>query len=774
MLQKIQFRPGINRENTNYSNEGGWYDSEKIRFRSGSPQSIGGWTSLSDPAVYTFKGVVRLLWTWVTLGFQNLMAVTTNQKFYIENGGLYSDITPLSVTRTLANNPIDTVSGSKVVTITDAAHGVSVGTFVTFSGATAVGGLTIVGEYEVITLLSGGNTYTIASTTAASSTANGGGAAVVAAYQYNAGSSIYSLGTGWGAGAWGRGAWGSAATVGVDNQLRLWSVDNFGEDLVFAPREGPPFYWVEDVPTFARGITLEAYADSQPKLTAVAATFGAGVSTITVPQSAVLYLTPGCKISGTGLVGGQYITTAWDYSTSVPISAVTTAGSAGTYTFYYSGKFVPNTTLQVLAAHTQRFIILLGANPYDPTNFDTTFNPLLIRWSDQEIASEWVPSTINQSGEFLLSAGSVIITGRIARQENLIWTDSSLYSMQYSGPPYVWNFNLLMDNISIISPNAAIVVNSVTYWMGVDKFYVYTGRVETLKCTVRTFVFDNLSLDQGFQVICGTNEAWDEVWWYYPSVNSTVNDSYVIFNYVESIWYYGTLNRSAWLDSPLRSSPMGAISTQNSYVSTDVNSSVTSISVVDGSAYPATGTILIDSEYITYTALASNVFTGCTRGALGSTADSHTAYTPVSAYPINQIVYHEVGADDVSRPTATAIDSYIQSSDFDIGDGHQFGFVWRMLPDVSFDGSSVNQPFVTIEVKPRRNSGAPYGSADSPVVTSSSNYVNTHQYLVQEFTGQVYTRIRARQMAFRIESNAVGTAWQLGSTRIDIRPDGRQ
>tara|TARA_R110000868_G_scaffold331698_1_gene592689 strand:- start:3063 stop:5390 length:2328 start_codon:yes stop_codon:yes gene_type:complete len=773
-LQKIQFRPGINRETTNYANEGGWYDSEKIRFRSGSPQKIGGWTSLSNPTVYTFKGVVRTLWVWVTLAFRNLMAVCTNQKVYIESGGSYNDITPLSVTRTLANNPIATVDTSKVVTITDSAHLLTVGTFVTFSGATAVGGLTIVGEYEIVTTPTG-NTYTIASATAATSTsAGGGGAAVVAAYQYNAGYAVYTQGTGWGAGAWGRGTWGSASSVGVGLQLRLWSVDNFGQDLVLAAREGAPYYWTVDTSTFARAITLEAYANSQTKLTGVAATFGSGVTTITVPQSAIPYLTPGCVVTGTGLAGGQYITTAWDYSTSVPISAVTTLASAGTYTFSYPGRFVPNTTLQVMAAHSQRFIIMLGANPYSPTDFDTTFNPLLVRWSDQEIVSEWVPSTINQSGEFLLSAGSQIVTGRVARQENLVWTDAALYSMQYIGPPYVWSFNLLSDNISVASPNACIIINSITYWMGIDKFYVYTGRVETLKCTIRSFVFNNLNKSQAAQITCGSNEAWDEVWWFYPSLNSNVNDSYAIFNYSENIWYYGTLNRTAWLDSSLRDYPMGGYSTQNSYLGLDINSSIASISVVDGSSYPISGTLLIESEYITYTGLTNNTFTGCTRGALGSTAASHTTYTPVTAFPLNQILYHENGPDDAATSTPAAINSYIESSDFDIGDGHNFGFVWRMLPDVTFDGSNVNAPYLTLEVKPRRNSGTPYGTADMPGVTSANNYTSVKQYTIQEFTGQVYTRIRGRQMSFRIESDSAGTAWQLGAVRIDVRPDGRK
>jgi hypothetical protein len=312
-----------------------------------------------------------------------------------------------------------------------------------------------------------------------------------------------------------------------------------------------------------------------------------------------------------------------------------------------------------------------------------------------------VPEVTNQAGEFRLSNGSFIMQAKATRQEILVWTDSAIYSMQYLGPPYVWGFNILMDNISVMSPNSMITVNNVTYWMGTDKFYMYSGRVETLPCSLRQYIFNDINKDQAFQIFSGSNEAYNEVWWFYCSNNSNQIDKYVIYNYLDRVWYYGTMARSAWLDSGIRQYPMAA----------DYN---------------------------------------------------------------NRVLYHESAVDDVSGLSPVPIESYVQSSDFDIGDGHNFGFVWRILPDVNFNGSNINNPQVTMTVKPRQNSGSPYSAADNPGVVSADNYGASSVYNIQEFTGQVYTRLRGRQLAFRIESTTLGVAWQLGSPRIDIRNDGRR
>ena len=701
-LSKIQFRPGVNREATTYANEGGWYDSEKVRWRSGFPEKIGGWANLATSfsgVVNTFVGVARDLWNWVSLDGENLNAVGTNQKMYVENGGKYFDITPLTTTSpvTLANNPLTTVSGSKLVTITASGHASAAGTWVTFSGATAVGGLTISGEFEIITAIAGAS-YTIISPTAASSSATGGGAAVVANYQISAGNAVYTSGTGWGAGVWSRGTWGSGAIIGVGFQLRLWAMDNYGQDLVFSPRNGSIYYWAVSTSTYPRAVTVASLS--------------------------------------------------------------TTAG--------YAGTFVPHTVYQIMTSDIQRFAIAFGANPYDPLDANTAFDPMLVRWSDQENIYDWVPSALNQSGELRLSSGSTIIVGLHTRQENLIFTDSALFSMQYVGPPYVWGFSMLTDNISIIGPNATSTVNGVTYWMGVDKFYSYSGRTETLPCTVRQYVYGDLNLDQSYQITSGTNEGYNEVWWHYASADSLVNNRYVIFNHLERIWYVGTMNRTAWLDSPLRPHPMASFSVQNSYLNVAATSTATSLAVVNGVSYPAVGTLQIDSEIVTYTGSANNAFTGCVRGALGTTAASHSQYAAVTYYVPNQVMYHESGVDDYSGVTPLAIDAYVESSDFDIGDGHNFGFVWRILPDITFAGSTAASPEVTMVVKPRVNSGSAYGAPDPNAV------VRTSSYPVEVYTGQVYTRIRGRQMSFKVESNSLGVAWQLGSPRIDIRPDGRR
>jgi len=643
-LQKLQFRPGINREGTDYSNEGGWYDGDKIRFRSGFPEKIGGWTRITNSQ---YLGVARALWNWVDLDGSNYLGIGTNIKYYIERGGDYNDITPFSTIQTTLgapSGPFTATTGSATITVTDATYSPIIGDYVVFSGSASLGG-NITGavlnqEYIVATTPSS-TTFTIEAkdpstglpVLASSGDTAKGGAVVTASWEVPTGLNVFVRGNGWGAGPWGRGGWGSGYSSGIGQQLRLWSNDNFGQDLVIAPRGGGLYYWVA-----ATGVSFRAESLNRRS---------------------------------------------------------TTLG--------YQGQFVPNKTNQVLASAIQRFVIALGANSYDPTNSNTVFDPMLVRWSDQENPYDWVPTATNQSGEFRLSSGSYVMSARATRQEILVWTDSALYSMQYLGPPYVWGFNILMDNISVMSPNSMITINNVTYWMGADKFYMYSGRVETLPCSLRQYIFADINTDQSYQVFAGGNEGYNEVWWFYVSSESVDNavDKYVIYNYLDRVWYYGTMARTAWLDTGIRPYPMSA----------DYN---------------------------------------------------------------NRLLYQESSVDDVSGLTPEPINAYVQSSDFDIGDGHNFGFVWRILPDVNFNGSTVNNPFVTMTVKPRQNSGAPYGAADNPRVTSADNYGESRVYNIQQFDGQVYTRLRGRQLAFRIESTGLGTSWQLGSPRIDIRNDGRR
>ena len=641
-LQKLQFRPGLNREGTDYSNEGGWYDGDKIRFRSGFPEKIGGWTRTTNNQ---YLGTARSLWNWVDLAGANYLGIGTSQKYYIERGGDYYDVTPFSTIQVnlgAPTGPFTATAGSSTITITDTTYSPNVGDELVISNAGSLGGnitVSVLNQEYKVTEITSPTTYTIQArdpstglpVLANASDTGHGGAFVTVSYEVPVGLDVYIFGNGWGAGPWGRGGWGSGYTSGIGSQLRLWSNDNYGEDLVIAPRGGGIYYWLNSL-----GVAYRA--DSLGRL----------------------------------------------------------ATSLG-----YDGAYVPHTTNQVVASAIQRFVIACGANSYLPGTPNTVFDPMLVRWSDQENPYQWVPDVTNQAGEFRLSSGSYIMASKPTRQEILVWTDSCLYSMQYLGPPYVWGFNILMDNISVMSPSSMITINNVTYWMGTDKFYMYSGRVETLPCSLRQYIFADINKDQAYQVFAGGNEGYNEVWWFYCSGNSTSVDKYVIYNYLDRVWYYGTMARTAWLDSGIRPYPMAA----------DYN---------------------------------------------------------------NRILYHESSVDDVAGLSAEPINAYVQSSDFDIGDGHNFGFVWRILPDVNFNGSTVNQPSVTMTVKPRQNSGAPYGVADIPRVTSADNYSKIGVYNIQQFDGQVYTRLRGRQLSFRIESNGLGVSWQLGSPRIDIRNDGRR
>jgi len=763
-IQKLELRPGVNRESTTYANEGGFYACDKIRFRSGFAEKIGGWINQST---YTYKGVCRSLFNWITLASDNLLGVGTNSKIYVENTGIYHDITPLAQTITLPNNPFATTLGSYLVTVTTTLpHNISVGTYVTFSGVSGggvVNGITLNGNFEVITIPTS-TTFTIIGAVVATSTGSGGGAAVSAEIEISAGNATFSLGLGWGGGPWGYGGWGVGSTLAT--QIRLWSQDNDRENLLFNPRSGGIYYWEKDTSTWARAITLNAYANTQVKAT-TEATFLSGVSTITVvdPNG----IDTGSVISGTGIPSGTYVTTAYVAgSYTVPISAVTTAPSSGTYTFSYAGRHVPNNTYQVATSSVGNFTIAFGANPYSPTSFVTDFDPLLVRWSDADNPFEWVPATTNQAGETRLSYGSYIVAALDTRQEVLIWTDAAIFSMQYLGPPYVFSVNLLMENISIASPNAAITVNNVTYWMGVDKFYQYSGRVETLPSSLRQFVFENINTDQLAQIVAGTNEGFNEIWWFYPTADSLVNNRYVVYNHLERIWYYGDMERTYWIDSPLRQYPMAAFSIQTSYLSDAINDSVTIIPVINSASYANEGVVTIDSEKILYTGKTSSSLTGCTRGYDGTTAASHIQYSTVTYDVPNQVMNHENGNDDRSTNDILPIEAYIETSDFDIGDGHNFGYVWRILPDLTFSGSNSNTPSVTLQVKARQNSGTAYAQGDSPTVQE------TQAIPIELYTGQVYTRIRGRQMAFRLTSTDIGVAWQMGAMRIDIRPDGRR
>ena len=620
-LKKIQLKPGVNRENTRYTTEGGYYVSDKIRFRQGTPETIGGWVRIS---ANKFLGICRALFSWVALSGAKFMAVGTNLKYYIELGGSYYDVTPIRDTTTAGDVTFAATSGSAVITVTNVDHGCVLGDFVTYSGAVSLGGnitaAVLNREYQITSIINGDEYTFTATATANASDIGDGGTAVVAAYQINVGPEIQVPLLGWGAGAWGVGTWGVGSSSDID--LRLWSQSTFGEDLIFGPRYGGIYYWDASNSINTRAVPLSSL-------------FGA---------------------------------------TDVPVAQST-----------------------VMVSDVSRFVLAFGANPIGSSLAD----PLLIRWSDQEDPFTWTPSPTNQAGDLRLSHGSEIIAVVQTRQEIFILTDMSAYGLQYIGAPLVWGATLLADGISCISPNGAVSAAGVVYWMGLDKFYKYDCNISTMRCDLREFVFTDLNQSQPYQIFAGSNEAFNEVWWFYCSKNSTVVNRYVVYNYLEDIWYYGTMERTAWIDSNITTTPLAA----------------------------------------TYE---------------------------------NNVVAHETGTDDLTTGTPMPIQAYIETSEFDIDDGDNFIFIRRILPDITFRTSTGTAPAATLTIYPMRNSGSGYTNPASVGGDSNAGITRIAQVPIEQFTGQVFVRVRGRQFVMRLESNQLGTAWQMGSMRVDMRPDGRR
>ena len=807
-LQKIVFKPGVNRENTSYSNEGGWYSCDKVRFRSGYPEKIGGWVQATPG--YTYDGVCRSLINWVDLDSNDLIGVGTHKKYYIVYGGVYKDVTPLRITvNPIVNNPIATTNGSSIIVVTATANNAQVGDYVTLSGVAGptVGGIdanVINGEHEIINILTT-NTFELdmGVGNAATSTTTGGGASVDADFQISIGLPVFTIGTGWGAGVWngtnkttqatlvytsGNTVTPSALLDATSTTINVDSTAGFTSTGYIQINSEIISYTGKTLTSFTgctRGATFNG--STAPATFHCLAPTGpvATPPPIFVRQIVSLLGTTGWGLASNVSFGVGQQLRLWTHDTFGQDLLIAPRGGPlyywlnNTSTFDRAELLVTDVpiveTNQVLVSDVSRFVVCLGCNDLGSSDFD----PMLVRWSNQEDANVWDITATTQAGSQRLSAGSFIVCGKKSRQEILIWTDAALYSMQYLGPPYVWGFQLLMDNISIMSPQAATTANNITYWMGTDKFYAYSGRVENLPCTVRQYVFNDLDFTQSYQVVSGTNEGFSEVWWYYVSKEEVTRanaedrdptvDKYVIYNQLENTWAYGALSRTSWLDSPIQNRPIGALGTTR------------------------TGTL----------------------------------------------VFHETVTDDASTDNPQPIAAFIESSDFDIGDGHNFGFVWRLLPDMSFVNSTGASPEVNMSLLSRINSGTNYrgltalspqsiGATETilPVINTSNfpssgflvigtekiqytgktltsftgctrgalttdatpHLVNeevsyfTQQtdvykaatYPVEQYTGQIYTRVRGRQMAFRISSTKLGTAWQLGSPRIDIRPDGRR
>ena len=619
-LSKFVFKPGIFTEGTAYDNEGGWFDSNLVRFNNGRPEKVGGWRKDSTNS---FLGTCRALHSWVDLQGSKYLGLGTHLKYYINEGDTFNDVTPIRATTT--NGIVfAATNGSSTITATDSDHGAVSGDFVTISGAVSLGGVIIATvlnqEYQIVTVPSV-NTYTFVAkdtsgdeVTANSSDTGNGGSGVDGAYQINVGLDVYVQSTGWGAGQWNTGTWGSVTALSANNQLRLWSHDHFGEDLVMAVRNGALYY--HDT---SAGITTRA----------------------------------------------------------VPLATQTGA------------SFVPTICLGVSISETDRHVIVLGADPIDGNSRSGVLDPMLVSFSDQENLLQFEPLDTNTAGDLRLSEGSLIVGWAKARQETLIWTDTSLYSMSFIGPPFTFGLNLINSNSGLISPNGSITSPSGVYWMGFDNFYVYNGSVQKVPCSVLSYVFDDINAGQAYKIYAYTNNAHDEVGWFYPSGSSLENDRYVVFDFNDNVWTYGELSRTAWLDE----------------------------GTVD---YPR-------------------------------------------ATSSNYLYEQEFGYNDDGAPMTNV---YIESSDFDIGDGEQFAFLTKIIPDIRFLNNSESGK-VNMVLKTR----------DYPGDTLTTNSTNS----IGSTTQQAHIRGRARQAVLRIESDDTDTnssnddtGWRLGATRMEIRSDGKR
>ena len=632
-LTKLQFRPGINREVTDYTNEGGWYDCDKVRFVKGYPEKIGGWGKLG---ILSFLGTPRSLHPWLSLTGDRFIGVGTDVKYYIEEGGGYNDITPLRETTEAGDVTFSATSGSAILQVSDTDHGAVAGDFVTFSGAVDLGGNITADvlnqEYQITTVVDS-DTYQVqtreAGTSITSITIDGelaptlvlanpsdtgdGGVAVVGAYQLNSGLETALYGTGWGAGFWSRGTWSSGANINtLTSDLRIWSQDNFGENLIINPRNGGIFFW---------------------------------------DRSA----------------------SATTYQRAVPLSDLVGASD------------VPTIARGILVSDRDRHVIAFGCDSEAEPGVQ---DPLLIRFSDQEDPANWSSTATNTAGELRIGSGSEIAGVFETRQQVLVFTDTSLHAMQFIGPPFTFGINLISENTTLQGANAGVAVDDMVFWMGRTEFYMYNGSVQRIPCLVRSYVFDDFNFLQGEKVICGLSSAYSEVWWFYPSANSDNNDRYVVYNYAENIWFIGSLARSAWID----------------------------------------------------------------RGALDN---------PIAAGLDGYLYEHEIGFDDGSVTPSVPIESYIQSSPIDLGDGEQFSLIRRVFPDITFENSGNLNPEADVTLSLSNQSGASY------LRSTTATFVDNNRR-------QLNFRMRGRQMAIKISADQIGTTWRLGSPRVDLRPDGRR
>lgn len=709
---KLQFKPGINRDQTNYTGEGGWWAGDKIRFFSGYPQKIGGWLQ-NFPT--TFLGICRQMFGWITSNSDNFLALGTTKKVYIESGTTFYDITPLRDTTSAGDVTFAATVGSSVITVSDTGFGSSAGDFVTFVDAlTLSGGLstgTIAGTST------GSATFTTVSQDSTSGdgygaeftiTADGAGAYTLdaittAGNAYAVSDTLVILGTDLGGATPANDATitvtavtsGNITAAVLNQNYEIATVINANSYTVIAkdPTTGLPVLATADdtgdggaaiigeyeipvgnvVNTYGYGWGAGAWSRG---------TWGSGSPTPVVVVQRDWWFDNFDNDLVMNIRNGEIY--YWVYD------AIPSNTRAVLLSSLVGATDVPETAMQILISQNDRHLLAFGCQPYNGSPGD--FDPLLIRWASQDEPEKWEPLPTNSAGFIRVSRGSKIVRAIPSRQEIVVLTDTSVYSLQFLGTTDVFGLQELADNISILGPRAVTTINNVVYWMGQDKFFMYAGRVETLPCTLRNHVYQDLNFDQIDQIICSTNEAFTEVWWFYPSANSSTVDKYVVYNYAENIWYYGDMARTAWIDNPLRRYPQAVGYEQ----------------------------LLFDQE---------------------------------------------IGNDANGAP----LEAYIESNDFDLqqNDGETFILTRRMIPDINFDGSVSSTPEVDLAIRPRNFPGSTQ-QADS---FDTQRVVRTS---VGTYTDQIFLRARARQMALKISSDQLGVQWQLGSPRLDIRSDGKQ
>ena len=708
-LTKLQFKPGINREITKYSNEGGWVDCDKIRFRFGYPEKFGGWEKMSGN---TYEGTARRLHNWLALDGSNFLGVGTHLKYYIEEGGTFNDVTPIR-SSTTNSTTFAATNGSANITVTETNHGAAENDFVTFSNAVSLGGnvtATILNAEHQIVSVTNANTYVITvSVTANASDSGNGGSATDADYQLTVGLDSQVGGTGWGAGLFGGTTAGALTTqlaealddseteIDVDSATGITAGDTIliEEELITVGTISSNTLGTGGGPSTrgASGTTAATHADNTIVRLAVGNASsdddftGWGIAAVSGTTREIR--TWSHDNFGEDLLinprdGAVYL---WDKTNGLSTRAVelsTLAGAANT----------PTVAKQVLVSDIDRHVLCFGTNTYGTTTQD----PLLIRWSNQESVSNWTISSDTTAGSLRLGSGSEFVQAVETKREILVYTDTSLHSLRFIGGDFVFGIQQIASNITIMGPKAAVSTEDFVFCMGRDNFYVYAGGTQTLPCTVKDEVFLDFNNQQRDKVVSGVNSEFGEVIWFYPSETNSLNnggtgdiDKYVVYNYNEKVWYFGNLSRTAWIDRGIRNFPIAAS----------------------------------------------------------------------SSYLYN----HETGYDD----DGSAMTSFIESAPMDIGDGDRFSLVQKVIPDLTFEGSvTQSTPVANFTLKARNEPGEDYGN------TSAGSTTRTATSPVELFTNQIDLRARGRSFALRVDSDATGMKWKLGSPRVSIRPDGRR